>query len=154
MVAVRKEKEPDKNSYVADIICPFCNEKMIRPCVSEVKVDRYDRHLRDFYGWCFDCNTGYAALQFKTTDGKWLTFRYRRYITDVNGENARTAGKWQDLYPLPDPAEVVTGPGGDYTKSHHIDTESEGVLKEACKVLRATSESLMRLMEVITGSGK
>jgi len=144
MVAVNEIDGKDK--YVEWANCPGCDGHYYYPTV-ESKGDKFGRPLREVTGWCQQCGVGYVVRQFKKNDSMWLTYQYRKYIYR-SGQGRVYVGPWSNGYRLPDPAPVVTGPGGDYVKQTEIDPDLKEVLKKSVHILKSTAESIVELMDI------
>ncbi len=92
-------------------VCPQCYRPLKAPAVTESPRDRYGIRLRSYAGMCFHCRQGCHVVQFEA-DGKWLINSYlpHRYETG----KFIGYGDWIEVNPLPEPAPVLNGPGGDY----------------------------------------
>ena len=97
---------------VADCICPICFKPMAYPRIEAV-ADRYGREIRQCLGFCTMCHLGSEAIQFKR-DGRWVIHKYQVYAYVGEVTHCQAAGKWVMLNQLPEPAPIVTGPGGEF----------------------------------------
>jgi len=110
MVAIAKEEKQTETG----VICPMCF-RVIKKFALSSKRDRY-RIIRTYYGWCDECNTGCEVIQFYCPNTKtgWLIHRYRLFKILEGNEKPQPVTTWLTMNKLPEPAPVVTGPGGDY----------------------------------------
>jgi len=104
------------------VICPRCYKSLQGHSIFKQGTDRYGRHLRSYLGWCTHCNTGFEVEQFQR-DEKWRLHRHRYYATSIAGGQSLPSSRWVVVEELPEPAPVVTGPGGEYSTDFQLDTE-------------------------------
>jgi len=138
----------DRGRKIDGAICPGCDEHYMYPSVSNKGPDKYGRELREVSGWCLKCDIGYIVRQF-LSEGKWLTYEYRKYIYNQNG-GPKTApvGPWMQGYSLPEPAPVIVGPGGDFVKQIDLDPEVGKVLQAALDILNKTGKAIVELINI------
>jgi len=152
MVALNEGKVDGRK--VDGAICPGCDEHCCYPNVRVID-DKYGRQLREVSGWCIGCDVGYIVRQFLNDDGKWLTYEYRKYIHNMNGgPKMSPVGPWVKGYSLPDPAPVVTEPGGDYVKQVELDEGLNKALRTALDVFNKTGKALADLMDIAKKRGE
>ncbi len=136
MVAYNKGQKTDRqNLAVAGLVCPQCFKSLAGSEAIAVSTedDRYGRRLRRYFAFCVGCNKRFEVVQLER-EGRWFIHKYQSYTT-VEGR-AMPAGDWVQLNGLPEPAPVVTGPGGDYDKQ--IEPKPEAMLKTKTMALLAT----------------
>lgn len=102
---------------IADAVCPHCFRLLTSPFLADQGKDSYNRELRTYYGWCFECKLGAMVIQF-FRDGRWIIHKYQNYELFDTLNLCRPSGDWVKVNEIPEPAPVVTGPGGDFTQSH------------------------------------
>ena len=132
MVAINQKTKTD-----TDLVCPECFKALEhRPTVINNKPDRYGRTIRNYYGWCHECDTGFEVVQFKR-DARWCIHKFRYYAANVDVEaGAAVPDKdWQVLNDLPAPSIVVLGPGGDYDMQIELLKECQGSAAKLAKAL-------------------
>jgi hypothetical protein len=137
---------------VADIVCPVCFGGLPHAQIVTQKADEHGNEIRTYFGWCFECNRGYAVIQF-ARGNRWLIHKYMQYaLSEVSasaGEmiinHCKPEQDWVVLNDLPRPAPVVLGPGGDFTKQ--ITPE----LKSFKENIKAMQNSLSKLLKSING---
>ena len=124
-----------------DCACPACNQVLPYPVVIPLP-DRYGRELRKYLGFCPACNIGCETIQFRR-DGRWVIHKYQvyLYVTKNVNEPCKPTGKWITLNDLPEPALIVTGPGGGFDKQV---TPLLGKLPSALEWVCRTIECLMK----------
>lgn len=99
-----------------DVVCPQCFRQIVGGQIRSKKEDRYGRTIREYNGWCFECDHGFDVYQFaefKESDGikhlRWKIHAYQLYRS-----RSEQIGPLQKVCDLPDGPAVLTGPGGDY----------------------------------------
>jgi len=149
MVALAKEPV-ELQGTIKDVVCPVCAKPLPYPRICSHKKDRYGREIRTYFGWCFFCansncdDAGCEVIQFKR-DNKWFIHKYQQYAIDRQHDTCRPAGKWITLNELPEPAPVVTGPGGDYDKS--IEPAVVSIIEPLYKILSNVTQLLGSLLK-------
>ena len=146
------EYHQNAQKTVADAVCPRCFKPLQWPSIIERRPDRYGRKLRTCLAWCFRCNTGFEIIQFER-DGRWLLHKFRQYtisgwsgVKDIMDGRSRFE-RWELVQELPEPAPVVTGPGGDYDKQIEFQSDSFKLLKSLHSALKSTCELLKHLLD-------
>ncbi|MGD0077058.1 MAG: hypothetical protein ABSB91_00370 [Sedimentisphaerales bacterium] len=107
----------------SDIRCPICFGGLPYPQVISHEIDKHGNKIRTYFGWCFECNCGYAVIQFAKGQ-HWIIHKYKEYtlsghLIDVCGmkiDKCQPQDEWTILTDLPRPAPIITGPGGDFIK--------------------------------------
>ncbi len=143
MVAFAREEKQTETG----VICPKCFRELAGKLVLPTYTDRYKRIIREYYGWCDKCDVGFEVVQFKMqVKGGWRIHKYRLYrACDQDDKPIPTTG-WLIVNHLPEPAPVVTGPGGEYDKSFTPETiELVETVLTALKATVKTVESLLKL---------
>lgn len=118
--------------------CPNCYCRLGEGRVSTTIPirDRYGRTTRQSYIWCENCRQGYELIEFLAGDTyKPCKWRYIYYLKD----------NWIQVQSLPEPAPVVTGPGGDYDRS--IEPDVNGILGNIKDILHSAAESIGCLLD-------
>lgn len=133
-----------KPKYVADVVCPHCFRPLQYPAITGQGKDCYERVIRDYYGWCFKCERGFEVIQFKQ-NGRWLIHKYRDGIVLNEGDSIVLNQAWTTLNNLPDPAPVVTGPGGQYDTSFTPQTVT--LLEALHKAMSSTVKVIEQLLK-------
>jgi len=133
--------------------------------------------MRKYCGWCGSCNLGFEVIQFlrttddgrrtadngrqmtddgrqMTDDRRWAIWKYTIYaykiIDDVTEEGKSIRlGEEIILNELPEPAPVVTGPGGDYNQ--FIEVKQAELLNTMRKTLLSMSEAIKTLLRLKKG---
>jgi len=125
------------------VICPKCKRMVSARTICNAREDRYGRTMRTYLGWCDreGCRAGFEVIQFAIGDD-WHIHKYRYYAVDLPVGMPMPSKQWHVVNPLPAPAPVVTGPGGEY--SHAIEISTDSFLKQI-------QLSLSKLAEAITG---
>ena len=135
---------------VKDVVCPKCFHELMFPQVMQQQADRYGRELRTYFAWCFKCDIGCEVIQFsKETpiDKRWLIHKYQHYTLLGQANHCLPTGKWTVLNELPEPAAVVTGPGGQYDKQ--IDPAALEIIAPICLELEKVLKSLTQMVECL-----
>jgi len=136
-----RETSDDGRRTTADCICPKCFRPLPGTRIFPQE-DRYGRQIRQYLGFCLDCNLGCEVVQFHR-ENRWLIHKYQYY--KPIGTHCRGTGEWVTINELPEPAPVVTGPGGEFDKQ--ITPQTIGLLKKLKQTLDEmyqTIECLMR----------
>ncbi len=141
MVAYPKKTALANPRMVKGAICPRCFKPVMYPAVLGATTDGYAREVRQYLGWCLECRAGFAVYQFRQNE-KWYIHKYQLYELEV-GETK--GGLWQIINPMPEPAPVVIGPGGDYRKP--IDIKTANLLKQCIGAFRKLCEVLGLLLK-------
>lgn len=136
------EAHPSSKAWtVDDCVCPACSSKLQCPNVTPGKADRYDRIIREVFGWCFECAAGFAFFQFKN-NGRWLTNKYREYFEGETEGQYCSPGPWKVLYELPEPSPVVLGVGGDYDTAIDLDERTLKILERSTNIIGSVFQAL------------
>ena len=91
MVAINKENQA-KTGTVKDVVCPKCWKLLQYPRIVNKGRDRYDRTIRTYFGWCFECDTGFKVIQFGKED-RWFICKYKPYQSTDKGQDCKPAGQ-------------------------------------------------------------
>lgn len=142
MVAINKEAK------IEGVICPQCYEHLPYPVIMDDGTDNYGRELRTYFGWCFKCNKGCQTVQFKRDD-KWFIHKYQLAILE-DARICRLKSEWQIVNVLPEPAPIITGPGGEYNNHINLESAVPEILKTMHKALAALAEAIQGLLEIFT----
>jgi len=122
-----------------DVVCPQCHKPLGKYTAMLTKTDRYGREMREYFGWCLDCDQGNEVVQFKEY-GRWQIHKCRYFADIGDGTGALPSSEWQVINKLPDPPAVMLGPGGDYDKAVDMDQLEgrlyDGLLSALEKVVR------------------
>ena len=130
-----------------EIVCPHCFKPLAGASVLPAQADRYDRITRKYFGWCINCHMGCEVVQFHKYD-KWHIHKYRYYAAALPIDKPVPDRQWTELEKLPEPAPVVTGPGGDYDRPCSLENKThieilQG-LQKAIKAMAQAVECLLR----------
>jgi len=149
-VGPEQEAIPNRTDHdcAKDVVCPVC----FRPTLSaglKYYDDRYGRNLRRYLGWCRDCLKGFEVIQF-ARDNRWVIHKYQLYLYGFKtGKSFRkTISKEQILNDLPEPAPVVTGPGGDYDKQCDLSDINLHALEAIYTVLKNSAKAIKNLINL------
>ena len=138
---VREKKPIDKQ-----IICPKCYNCLTGYSLFKGEKDDSGRHTRHYMGWCSSCDIGFEVVQFKKDD-KWHLQKYRYYAAVLDIDKPVPAAGWVTLERVPEPPAVVTGPGGDYTKSWDLKGEQIKLLKTVHNSLTSVLNAIKTMIE-------
>jgi len=70
---------------VTDVVCPVCFKPLPYPQVLMEGIDNETGlTVRTYFGWCFECNRGFAVVQFKRGE-RWVIYKYQEYYNFVVG---------------------------------------------------------------------
>jgi len=108
----QKTEAAEEVGKIGDAVCPLCFQALPNPAILPL-ADRYGRELRKYLGFCPNCKLGCETIQFRR-DGRWVIHRYQIYA--YIGTYVQKTGNWITLNGLPEPAPIVTGPGGDFDR--------------------------------------
>lgn len=144
MVSFNEDDQAVGTQTVKDAVCPKCLKHLQSPTVLPAKTDRYDRTTREYLGFCFDCNLGFSVVQF-AKDERWLIHKFQIYGYIGKVDSCCPMGKWQVLNELPEPAAVVTGPGGDYVQP--FDPKTVELVETVLNALKAAASSIESLLK-------
>lgn len=127
-----------------DVVCPECFRQLQHP---EIVGDGYDtgRHIRTYYGWCFECNKGAMVIQFER-NGRWVIHKYKKSILLDGSGVAKIEGDWIVLSEMPQPL-VVTGQG-EYQQAQEVDFKYFDLLAKLQKIVAAAGEAINTLIEL------
>ncbi|MFA5553485.1 MAG: hypothetical protein WDA68_02875 [Phycisphaerae bacterium] len=139
---MEKEGQVLNDATIADAVCPHCFKQLTKPLLTDQGKDAWGRVMRTYYGWCFACNIGTMVIQFLRSS-RWIIHKYQDYELLDTLNLCRPSGDWVGMNELPEPAPVITGPGGDYKKQHEL---SGADLKE---LLSSLQGALNRTLAVI-----
>lgn len=174
MVAYADDK---KTKPTTGYICPKCFRELMAPSLSGEK-DRYGRITRSYFGWCLDCNCGFEVIQFKNPNktldlnkeslgngaflaaflsndpvksiqSGWLINKYRLFKRLEGAEKPQPVTAWLTMNPLPEPAPVVTGQGGqngEFDKS--FTPEVIDLVETVLTALKATVKTVESLLKM------
>jgi len=144
--------DPNQATHAQDLtvdgcVCPQCFKPLKAPVVTDGGGDRYGRHVRSYAGMCFECRQACRVVQFER-DGKWLIHSYlpHRY------ESGKFVGigDWIVVNPLPEPAAVVFGPGGDYDKTPDLSGDlAISIIHTLSTISRTTTNAIGELLKAI-----
>jgi hypothetical protein len=125
---------------IPDCVCPICFKPTAYPRIEAV-ADRYGREIRQCLEFCTACKLGSEMVQFKR-DGWWVTYKYQvnAYVGELT--HCQASGKWVTLNDLPEPAPVVTGPGGEYDKQITLTEQDVMLLSTLRRGLESFSVAL------------
>jgi len=137
----------EKEIKVTGVVCPRCIEQLSGYSIITEGPDRYGRYIREYFGWCIHCDTGFEVVQFKK-DGRWPIHKYRYYAAKA-GCKKIPPSEWTILNELPEPPAVVTGPGGDYDKAIELTKINIEILTAASKVSKAVADAFGEFVDVI-----
>jgi hypothetical protein len=135
MVAYNQEKGVEPVVTV-DCICPKCFRPLPGPRLFD-EPDRYGRKLRKYLGFCASCNLGCEVIQFHR-DERWVIHKYQHYKPIEPAMHYLATGQWITLAEMPEPAPVVTGPGGEFDQQ--ITPKIDSGVVEMLKKLRLALE--------------
>jgi hypothetical protein len=108
-------EQSHKIPTVKDVICPECFRHLTAPTVMPQERHASGNTIRSYFGWCFNCNKGFAAMQFYNAQlGRWVLCQYQHY-TLVGGVPILN-NQFHVVCPMPDIPVIKTGTGGDYTQ--------------------------------------
>lgn len=130
---------PQKMEFVPDCICPVCYKPLANAQIIP-QPDRY-RELRRYLGFCGTCHVGSEVIQFKR-DGRWVIHKYQVYSYIGQLTHCQASGKWVTLNELPEPAPVVTGPGGEYDQQIRLTKDDVMMLTTLRKGLEAFAAAI------------
>ena len=136
---------PQKIKIVPDCVCPICFKPTAYPRVEAV-ADRYVREIRQCLGFCTVCNLGSEVIQFKR-DGRWVIHKYQVYAYIGQVTHCQATDRWVTLNELPEPAEIVLGPGGEYDKQITLNREDILLLCTLRTGLEAFGTAIERFMK-------
>jgi hypothetical protein len=71
-----------KPKTIADVVCPVHFKPLPYPNVQRSEKDTAGLEIRTYFGWCFECNRGYAVIQFKRGE-RWIIYKYQQYVHDA-----------------------------------------------------------------------
>jgi len=142
MVAYAIEAKP-----AVGCICPKCFRELMGPTVAGER-DRYGRIIRSYFGWCVSCDVGFEVVQFKQENTKfgWLINRYRLFKKLEGSEKPQPVTAWLTINELPQPAPVITGPGGQYDKP--FEPETINLIETLLNALKATTRTVESLLKL------
>lgn len=123
------------------VICPKCYRKIEDVTFVTPPQDRY-REIRRYFGWCDNCSVGFEVIQFKNKD-KWHIHKYQPYAYRGINNDCSPLGAWIQVQKLPEPAPVVTGPGGQYCRQV---TPRESQLVATIKKSMEAIDNALRIM--------
>lgn len=141
METINNQNQPA--AAIADAVCPHCFKLLTSPFLADQGKDSYDRELRTYYGWCFDCKLGAMVIQF-LRDGRWVIHKYQDYELFDTLNFCRPSGGWVKINEIPEPAPVVTGPGGDFMKYHELQIVT---LKNVIETLEKAKQALIAILQ-------
>jgi hypothetical protein len=133
---------------IADAVCPLCFHHVIDPTIMTEGTDQQGRQLRTYFGYCSKCSAAHVVIQF-VRNGRWVIHKYRPAIVLEASNEIEVSQNWQLMNELPparnsqQPAPVVIGPGGDFTK------EITPELKSFSKNIKIMQNSLGNLLKKI-----
>ena len=130
---------------ISDCVCPICFKPMTGPRII-AQADRYGREIRQCLGFCTVCNLGSETIQFKR-DGRWVIHQYQVYAYIGQLTHCQASGRWVTLNALPEPAEVVVGPGGEYDKEIRLTKDDVTMLITLRRGLEAFGQAIERFMK-------
>jgi len=139
------KSETKKAAIEKEFVCPECFISIWGTGVITEIPDPYGRVMRRYFGYCEKCGFGWEVVQFKR-DGRWLINKYHA-VSRCDGLPF-ASGCWEILNILPEPAAVVTGPGGDYIKPMEIKTTD--VIRrciDTCRTLANVFTDLLKIQE-------
>lgn len=145
MIEYAQENEQKVAHLVPGIVCPNCFKSLMGFCMLRSWRDRYARRLRQYMGWCLDCQTGSEVVQF-LADEKWTIHKHRYYAVVIQDGKTVPTGDWQTMNELPEPPAIVTGPGGDYCRGY--DPKTIGLMKTVLNALKATTKTVETLLSM------
>jgi len=141
---------------IKGVVCPECNSLIQLPLITGVDhclhecPERYiQTAMRRYFGWCLDCKCGAEVIQFQDGD-LWRINQYRMY-RQAAGEKPTPITGWIKLNELPQPAPVVTGPGGCYDKPAQLTvvTIPAASLKAVHNVLQNSAKVMGELLRAL-----
>lgn len=141
---MKPEAKTHKPKFIQGMVCPVCYEHFQYPSVMNSVTDDYGRKIRTFYGWCFKCKRGFEVIQFER-DEKWFIYKYRRSIERAGSEKIQLCNKWLKVSELPEPAPIVTGPGGEYNRQYI--PISSAVLRSAYIAAQSLAQAFEELLK-------
>ena len=128
--------------YISDCVCPICFKPMTGPRIIG-QADRYGREIRQCLGFCTVCKLGSETIQFKR-DERWVIHKYQVYAYVGQLTHCHATGRWVTLNDLPEPAPIVTGPGGEYDKQITLNREDVILLSTLRKGLESFGQAMER----------
>jgi len=144
MVAINSDNKQAQR-FVKGVICPMCETHLPYPTIVTQDTDRYGRHLRTYFGWCFECGFGCETIQFER-DGLWLIYKYQNYRLNEDGRHCQLSDGWTIVNDLPEPAPVVIGPGGDYDIEISLAKPLIDSMQQAANAMSRAMECLLKMM--------
>jgi len=132
------------------IVCPQCFKPAPGALIFESQTDRYKRTTRRYFGWCTGCNFGFEIIQF-SKDKTWHLHKYKPYRIVIIGKYNHyvSPGQWRVICELPEPAPIVTGPGGEYDKSVELNAGCFNALLMLQKTLQKTTRLVEQLLKAV-----
>lgn len=125
---------------VPDCVCPLCFKPMANASMMALP-DRYGRKIRKYFGFCPACRLGSRSIQFER-DGRWIIHQYQIYDYVSEFSHSPPKGKSVTLNDLPEPAPIVTGPGGEYDKQITLTKQNVMLLSTLRRGLESFSVAL------------
>ena len=129
------------------IVCPKCCRHLM-PTEYKLMPETENRHgftTRSYFGWHLECNTGCQVIQLKQ-DGWWFIHKFRLYTLSCGKVRY---GDWIFDQPLPEPAPVVTGQGGNTDSPYTPEViDLMDTVLTALKATVKTVESLLKLAKL------
>jgi len=147
MIEYAKDNQTQTKTVKA-VICPKCFKSLPGSSIIGPKIDRYDRMVRIYFGWCIHCRVGCEVVQFYK-DQLWHINKYRLYGVVAKQVHCKPIGEWTTVNQLPQPAAVVTGPGGQYDKQIDLNTAYFNLLRALQNALKSTTVILEQLLKTI-----
>jgi hypothetical protein len=124
-------------------ICPHCYKGMEQASILTEQNSRRGYYTRIYYCSCKRCKTGFEVHQFRDLNSdKWHLHKYRPY-SRLEGSNIEK--QWYFVEPLPEPAPVMLGPGGDFDEKININQT------ELFKKLFIALKSTIKVVEELLG---
>jgi len=75
---------------VTDVVCPIHFKPLPYPQVlTEGTDEKTGLIIRTYFGWCFECNRGFAVIQSKRGE-RWVIYKYQIYSAGVLISNRDT----------------------------------------------------------------
>jgi hypothetical protein len=137
---------------VKDAVCPECYKPLVAPTVMDEQRHASGNTIRSYFGWCFDCNQGFAATQFFNADlRRWVLCQYQRYA--LLGTVQIIDPQPRQVCPMPAVPVVQTGPGGDFTQAT-MDKDLAASVTTAVGVMHKVATILKELKQTLEGLKK
>ena len=143
----KETRERNQLKASGDVVCPQCHKPLGNYTAMLTRTDRYGREIREYFGWCLDCDQGSEVVQFKEY-GRWHIHKHRYFADIGDGTGATPSSNWQMVNELPDPPAVMLGPGGDYDKAADIEALQFKLMDKLLAALGPVVRTLKQLKQI------